>query len=56
MDKDLLTEAYTIMKTIRRFEETLSVLFAENSSEVHSLVDRSRGGSCRRWFSDGAAG
>lgn len=30
MDKELLTEAYTIMKTIRRFEETLSDLFAEN--------------------------
>lgn len=30
MDKELLTEAYKIMKTIRRFEETLSMLYAEN--------------------------
>lgn len=30
MDIELLTEAYTVMKKIRRFEETLAVLYAEN--------------------------
>jgi TPP-dependent pyruvate/acetoin dehydrogenase alpha subunit len=30
MNTELLTEAYKVMKTIRRFEETLSDLFAEN--------------------------
>ncbi|WP_134698758.1 thiamine pyrophosphate-dependent dehydrogenase E1 component subunit alpha [Ammoniphilus sp. YIM 78166] len=30
MDIELLTEAYTVMKKIRRFEETLAVLYTEN--------------------------